>query len=131
MAGSRVLEGDLRKIMRDPMRFPSGTLFFGEFGHGGDPGLPDAWLAGNSRWLPLELKKGNSVVKALRPSQRKWHRESLERGIATYGATIRGVGSQNVLIVRIVLVGSTLMEEYVADIAADELTYDWLRIYLG
>jgi hypothetical protein len=39
-------------------------------------------------WVPLELKLGPSVLKKLRPSQRRWHKDSLLAGIPTFGAAI-------------------------------------------
>lgn len=89
MRKGTVRESELRKILRDHGRFPIGSVSFCEYGLGGDPGLPDSWIDGGAgHWLPLELKRGPSVAKELRPSQRLWHRTSIERGIRTFGATL-------------------------------------------
>ena len=37
----------------------------------------------------MELKRGPSVVKALRPAQRLWHRSTLSLGIPTFGLTLK------------------------------------------
>ena len=83
------IEADLRHIMQDDSKFPTGTVTFVEHGKGGDAGAPDTFFA-HDRWIPLELKMGPSVVKELRPTQRRWHLISLLLGITTYGATIDG-----------------------------------------
>jgi hypothetical protein len=124
------LEGDLRKLLRDLKRFPSGAISFCEFGKGGDPGLPDSFLAGARHWIPLELKRGKSVVRNLRPSQRKWHRDSLERDIPTYGATIIGEAPHRILIMRLLLINGELSEELIAECSSQDINYDWLRRYI-
>lgn len=82
------LEGNLRDILRDEERFPFSCVTFTEFAKGGDAGAPDCWVAYAPMWVPLELKLGPSVVKKLRPSQRRWHRDSLEQGCPTFGASV-------------------------------------------
>lgn len=84
------LEGDLRDILRDEERFPFSCVIFTEFAKGGDAGAPDCWIAYKPMWVPLELKLGSSVVKKLRPSQRRWHKDSLLAGCPTFGAAIDG-----------------------------------------
>lgn len=83
-----MIESHLRSILRDDLRFPSNRITFTEFAKGGSSGVVDCWFAHGGRWNPLELKLGSSVVKNLRPTQRRWHRDSLELGIPTYGASI-------------------------------------------
>jgi hypothetical protein len=39
-------------------------------------------------FIPIELKRGKSVVAHLRPSQKSWHKLSLSLGGRTYGATL-------------------------------------------
>lgn len=80
--------------MRDSSRFPIGCVSFVEPGLGADTGLPDTFVLINGLFVPLELKRGQSVVKELRPSQRLWHRTSIMRGARTYGAAI---GSDNLV----------------------------------
>ena len=90
MKNSAVLESDLRSILRDEERFPLGTVSFCEWARGGDPGLPDTWVAVAPLWAPVELKRGRGVIKGLRPSQRRWHKTSLLLNVPTFGLTYDG-----------------------------------------
>ena len=115
-----VLEADLRFILRDESRFPFGTVSFCEFARGGDPGFPDSMIAGPRHWIPTELKRGGSVVKNLRPTQRRWHRTSLELGIPTYGMSISLNGKQ-VLVFSLGLDSGGLNEYLIEAIEPEEL----------
>ena len=117
-----VLEADLRHILRDVRRFPSGTVSFCEFARGGDAGLPDCWLAGRNQWLPLELKRGGSVLKGLRPTQHAWHRDSLELGIKTWGLTIAS-NTKKVLLFEFVLVNGQLNEALLQSFEPQDVKY--------
>lgn len=128
MAGRKtktVLEGDLRKLLRDDARFPSGTVTFCEWAPGGDPGMPDSWVACHGRWEPLELKRGSSVVKELRPAQRLWHRTSLKLGIPTHGLTIEHTGGR-VLVFRLILNERVLEEVLLEEVDSNSLQLDVL-----
>lgn len=99
------LENELRKILRDDSRFPSGAITFTEYAMGGDSGAPDAWFSCDSRWNPLELKRGKNPVKSLRPSQVRWHKDSLRRGVASFLATIH---QGKIEVYFLVIIGSAL-----------------------
>lgn len=86
------LEKDLRTLLRSEDRFPSGAISFTEYGRGGDSGVCDCWFAFDRRWNPLELKRGAQVLNRLRPSQIRWHKDSLSFGIRTFALSLhRGV----------------------------------------
>lgn len=113
--------------MRDVTRFPSGTVSFSEPGLGSDFGLPDAWVANAPAWTPVELKRGPSVVKELRPTQRLWHRNSLSLGIQTYGMTLRSDGT--VALVALRLSGgfmSELLEDALGEVDLPSLDLPWI-----
>lgn len=88
----KVLEANLRSILRDTARFPSGAVSFVEFAPGGDSGIPDCWIVDRGVnppvHKPVELKLGISVIAGLRPSQRRWHKDSLNIGARTFGLAI-------------------------------------------
>jgi len=81
-------ESLLRNALRDPIRFPVGRISFIEPANGSDVGLPDCLIAVSDQLKPLELKRGMSVVKELRPTQRLWHRTSISFGVKSYGLTL-------------------------------------------
>lgn len=113
--------------MRDPDRFPLGTVSFCEPGLGADAGLPDTWVAGDGRWEPLELKRGSrGVVAELRPSQVRWHKTSLRLGIQTYGASLRACGGL-VDMFRLGIEGKVLTEELIECIPVQDYNYDRIR----
>ena len=87
------VEDDLRDVMQDPERFPTGSVSFVEFASGGDPGFPDTMVLGEDRWIPLELKCGN-ILRALRPAQVRWHKTSLIGGVPTFAISISRRGFQ-------------------------------------
>ena len=129
-----VLESNLRALLRETARFPSGTVTFCEFAKGGDPGMPDCWIAGNlclitgkRHWLPTELKRGPSVLKALRPSQRLWHRTSIELGIRTFGMTISYSG-ESIDVFELGLSNGNLFESMIGQMQPVNLT---LSHFLG
>lgn len=88
MANKPLKESLLRNALRDPSRFPEGRISFIEPAKGADVGLPDCLVATEDCWVPLELKRGKSIIKELRPTQRLWHRSSISFGIKTYGLTL-------------------------------------------
>ena len=123
-----VLESDLRRLTRDERRFPPGTVSFFEPGVGSDFGLPDCFFAGLfpgmfRHWVPCELKRGPSVLKELRPSQRLWHRNSLHLGIPTYGASI-SLDEDRISIFKLSLIGKKisgdLIETKIGDLGQGE-----------
>lgn len=127
-----VLESKLRKMMRDPERFQDGAVSFVEWARGGDAGMPDTFIHKGDRLVPLELKRGESVVKELRPAQRLWHRTALTMGTPTYGATIveddAWSGGFRILIYSIELRwGRTLVEVLLETISYDAFCLDTLR----
>lgn len=127
------LEKDLRKVMRDPERFPLGSVSFVEPARGSDVGLPDTFVVINRHHVALELKRGKSVVRELRPSQRLWHKSAILMGVKTYGATLTAEG--DVLLVAIQLPGGTLSSELtevtVSSVSLDQFTHKWLRLALN
>jgi hypothetical protein len=120
------LEKDLRKVMRDLERFPLGSVSFVEPARGSDVGLPDTFVVVDGHHTALELKRGNSVVRELRPTQRLWHKTAILIGAKTYGATLRSSGA--VSIVRILLpgghIGSELTEEPIVSLPIERYCYD-------
>lgn len=125
MAKMKVLESTLRNALKDEERFPIGTVTLVEPGLGSDFGLPDSFIVGQTHWEPCELKRGNSVVKGLRPTQRRWHRQSLHLGVQTYGMTLRNDGVVNVVAIRLAggLMGG-LSEELLREVDLTKLDYD-------
>jgi len=124
------LERDLRAILRDEGRFRSSHITFTEFAKGGDAGAPDCWFTSGSHCHPLELKLGASVVKKLRPSQRRWHKDHLALGVHTYGASING---DIVMLFELQLYpGGILKELPLLTIAAEDFNCEHLhKILLG
>lgn len=77
-------------------------------------------------WVPLELKRGNSVVAGLRPTQRLWHRNSLNLGIQTYGMTLRQ--DESVSLVALRLSGGfngDLLEDEICRESMSEICWSW------
>lgn len=124
-----VLEADLRSILRDADRFPSGTVSFAEFGFGGDPGLPDCLISSRGELerilRPVELKLGNSVVSGLRPSQRRWHKDSLRVGLRTFGLTISK--SRIVRGFELELEGLAIIERLKFEVGQGDLDFELLQ----
>lgn len=124
--GNQPLEKDLRSILRDERRFPLGTITFTEYAMGGDSGAPDSWFIADDHWQPLELKRGPSVVKKLRPTQIRWHKDSLIRNVRTYGATIHNGW---VAVFELGIKKSGLTEKFWCDFPQDEFSYtDLIRV---
>ena len=127
------LEKDLRKVMRDLERFPLGSVSFVEPARGSDVGLPDTFVVIKRHHTALELKRGKSVVRELRPSQRLWHKTAILMGVRTYGATLTAEGE--VLLVTLLLPGgklsSELTEMIMSSVSLDQFTYKWLCEALG
>ena len=126
------LERDLRKILRDQKKFPPGSVSFIEPARGSDFGLPDTMVLIGGLFIPIELKRGPSVVKELRPSQKVWHKLSISMGGRTYGATLDG---SSVKLYEIRLPGGSLsnkLEEQLLWVAVeDEFCHDSLsRFFL-
>lgn len=86
MAGA--LESDLRKLLRDRTKFNEEDFVFIEHGRGGDAGLPDVMLIEGKKFVPIELKKGPSVLKKLRPTQRGFHKQMAMLMVPTFGLTL-------------------------------------------
>lgn len=84
----KVLESELRSRMRDAKFFPEGVVTFIEPGTGADSGVSDTLVIIDGVLVPVELKRGRSVLSGLRPSQRAWHRTQAHLGVKTYGATL-------------------------------------------
>lgn len=126
-----VLESKLRKMMREPQRFKGGAVSFVEWAQGGDAGIPDTLIHMGNHLVPLELKRGESVVKELRPAQRLWHRTALTMGTPTYGATIvkdaAWSGGFRIKIYSIGLRERTLIEVLLETISYDAFCFDTLR----
>jgi hypothetical protein len=104
----KLLESHLRRQLREDKRFADGTVTLLEPGKGSDTGLPDSFFAVNGHWEPIELKRGHSVISELRPSQKRWHRNSLYHGIQTYGLLLRR--DESVLMVALALSGGLMSE---------------------
>jgi len=122
-------ESLLRNALRDVNRFPEGRIGFIEPANGSDVGLPDCLVAIGDRWKPLELKRGNSVIKELRPTQRLWHRTSLSFGIRTHGLVLRS--DYSVILFEIKLSGgfsSELSEAIVCEFELDFIDYAVLSL---
>lgn len=104
----KVMESELRRRMRDAAFFPEGLATFIEPGQGADSGVSDTLVAIEGILVPIELKRGRSVLSGLRPSQRAWHRTQASNGVRTYGATL----TQDclVLVYRIALTGGIMSE---------------------
>ena len=98
-----------------------------EPGRGADSGLPDTFVLAFGRFIPIELKRGRSVVKELRPSQRMWHKSSILLRAATFGATIHdGVVDVFQLILLEHSLAGKLDELLLATIRADSFSYSYL-----
>lgn len=108
MGRMKVHENQLRSTVRGWGAYEAGLISFIEPGLGADTGLPDCLLLVGRHWEPVELKRGPSVVKELRPSQRRWHRASLANGAQTYGLTLRNDGM--VVMVALGLTGGLMSE---------------------
>lgn len=121
------LEKDLRRVLQDPDRFPIGSVSFVEPGLGATHGLPDTFVLVTGRFTPLELKRGLSVVKELRPTQRLWHKSIIIRGASSFGAAIAKDGS--VRFFQLFMWGrsisSGLGEEQIAHLPADVISQDF------
>ena len=115
--------------MREPERFDPLVVSFCEFGLGGDPGLPDTWIAWDHKWNPMELKRGTGVAKQLRPSRVRWHKGSISLGIPTYGMVINNPGTI-VTLCRIIRSGRPLVDNVLAEIPVDMLSYQTITQYL-
>lgn len=117
-----VLERDLRALLRDESRFPFGTVTFTEFAMGGDAGAPDSWIAALSHAQPVELKRGKSALKGLRPSQKQWHLSCAVYGVRTYGLAIDTTGT--IRLFRMCPRG-VLDEELLVLTDVDGFNYNW------
>lgn len=130
-----VLESKLRKLIRDPMRFDDGSVSFIEYGHGGDAGIPDTLVHWEDRLVPLELKRGPSVLKALRPAQRLWHRTTLTNGAQTFGASIEASkgwsGGFVIWLFELHCVDRKLSEQSLCGMSHDTFCYDELATYFA
>lgn len=95
---SRPKESLLRQLIRQWPEYEDGRVMFIEPGMGSDVGLPDTMMNSDldSKLIPVELKRGRSVVSELRPSQRIWHRQQLYHGNRTYGLLLTH-GSSSIL----------------------------------
>lgn len=91
MAKARVKESLIRQVIRTWPEYEDGRVCFIEPGLGSDTGLSDTMFNSDldGRLIPVELKRGKSVVSELRPSQRIWHRQQLHWGNRTYGLVLR------------------------------------------
>lgn len=89
MARMTVKESALRRHIRTWDEYLAGLVSFIEPAVGSDTGLPDTLFLLRGRLVPIELKRGESVVRELRPSQRSCHRSTLHAGGQTYGLTVR------------------------------------------
>lgn len=119
---AKVLERDLRALLRDERRFPFGTVTFTEFAKGGDAGAPDSWIAALSHAQPVELKRGKSALKGLRPSQKQWHLSCAVYGVRTYGLAIDTTGA--IRLFRMCPRG-VLGEDLMAITDVNGFHYDW------
>lgn len=108
MGRMKVHESELRRHIRSWPQHEQGLISFIEPGLGADTGFPDTTFLIGAYQVPIELKRGRSVVKELRPSQRAWHRATLHAGGITYGITLLNDGS--VLMVRLALSGGLMSE---------------------
>ena len=117
------LEKDLRRVLQDPDRFPLGSVSFVEPGLGATHGLPDTFVLVAGRFTPLELKRGRSVVKELRPTQKLWHKSIIMRGAKSFGAAIAKDGSVRFfeLFMRGVSISCDLEEEQIVHLPADAI----------
>ena len=84
----QVLESELRRTIRGWPEYEKGLISFIEPSRGSDVGIADCLLTTSIGLVPIELKRGPSVVRELRPAQRAWHRCQLHAGVNTYGLTI-------------------------------------------
>lgn len=84
---SKPKESLLRQTIKEWPQYEDGRVTFIEPGMGSDIGLPDTLFNSNvdGKLVPIELKRGKSVIAELRPSQRIWHRQQLFHGNQTYG----------------------------------------------
>ncbi len=78
-------ESALRLKIRTWDEYVDGFVSFVEPSIGSDVGISDCLFTIKSKLVPVELKRGRSVLRELRPSQRMWHRTQLHNGIKTYG----------------------------------------------
>ena len=108
MARIKVKENQLRGAIRSWPEHEDGKISFIEPGLGSDTGIADCLFIVGAHWVPVELKRGPSVVKELRPSQRAWHRASLHHGAQTFGLSLRNDGS--VIMVALGLAGGLMSE---------------------
>lgn len=88
-----VLESKLRKLLRAWPEYQTGLISFVEPARGSDVGIADCMFTTARGLVPVELKRGPSVAKELRPAQRAWHRMQLHAGMPTYGLTALQDGS--------------------------------------
>lgn len=125
MGRMRVQESQLRKMIRSWPEHEQGMVSFVEPAVGADTGLPDTLFLLKGHLVGIELKRGESVVKELRPSQRRWHRSTLHNGGQTYGLTLRN--DDNVLLVAIHLSGgvmSDLLERKIMRCSQAEFSFE-------
>lgn len=127
MGRALVQESQLRKHIRAWPETEAGYVTFIEpaVGAGADVGVSDCLITVRGQMRPVELKRGDSVVKELRPSQRRWHRLNLHSGLQTYGLTLRNDGQ--VVMFAIGLAGglmSELIERKIMRCSLEELNYN-------
>lgn len=103
-----IIENDLRKLIRTWPEYNAGLITFIEPARGSDVGVSDCLFTHRHALVPVELKLGPSVVKALRPSQRAWHRTQLHAGLPTYGFSLRKQG--DALLFRLALSGGLMSD---------------------
>lgn len=125
MGRMRVHESELRKAIRRWQEYEAGLVSFIEPAVGADTGLPDTLFLVRGQLVGVELKRGESVVRELRPSQRAWHRGTLHNGGQTYGLTLRNDGQ--VLMVALQLSGgetSELTERKIMRCSQQEFSFE-------
>ena len=103
-----VLESELRRTMRGWPEYDQGLISFIEPARGSDVGISDCLFTTSLGLVPVELKRGPSVVRELRPAQRAWHRCQLHAGINTYGLTI--LRNRTVVLFRLALSGGIMSD---------------------
>ena len=104
----QVLESELRKTIRGWPEYDQGLISFVEPARGSDVGLADCLFTTSIGLVPMELKRGPSVVRELRPAQRAWHRCQLHAGVNTYGLTI--LRNRAVVLFQLALSGGLMSE---------------------
>lgn len=120
MKRTKVFESQLRGLIKNWPEYDAGLVSFVEPGLGADTGVADCLFLIDAQLTPVELKRGLSVVKELRPSQRAWHRALLHAGARTYGLTLTGMVS--VILFKLSLSGGLMSDLEEAEIDSYSLS---------